>query len=103
MHSTEIECHLFKENPSNIGVHFLVFLKMRLALCRSLLNIESVIFSKSLRELHAAAILFCYGARAQKKSAKLQNMCVHRENWLILSSKIEMKLSKLVCLIQIAG
>ena len=34
---------------------------MRLVLCHSLLNIESTILSKSLREIESAAILFCYG------------------------------------------
>ena len=38
-----------------------------------------------------------------KKSAKLQNTCVHRENWFILSFNIQMKLSKLICVIQFAG
>ena len=42
-------------------MHFLVFVKMRLVLCHSLLNIESTILSKSLREIESAAILFCYG------------------------------------------
>ena len=59
--TVEIKCHLFKTNPSENEVHFLVFLKMRLVLCRSLLNIESIILSKSLREIESAAILFCYG------------------------------------------
>ena len=54
-------CHSFKTNPSENEVHFLVFLKMRLVLCRSLLNMESIILSKSLREIESAAILFCYG------------------------------------------
>ena len=59
--TVEIRCHSFKTNPSENEVHFLVFLKMRLVFCRSLLNIESTILSKSLREIESAAILFCYG------------------------------------------
>ena len=59
--TVEIRCHSFKTNPSENEMHFLVFLKMRLVLCRSLLNIESIILSKSLREIESAAILFCYG------------------------------------------
>ena len=59
--TVEIKCHSFKTNPSENEVHFLVFLKMTLVLCRSLLNIESVFLSKSLREIDSAAILFCYG------------------------------------------
>ena len=49
--TVEIKCHSFKTNPSENEVHFLLFLKMRLVLCRSLLNIESIILSKSLREI----------------------------------------------------
>ena len=56
--TVEIKCHSFKTNPSENEVHFLVFLKMRLVLCRSLLNIESIILSKSLREIESAAIFF---------------------------------------------
>ena len=59
--TVEIRCHSFKTNPSENEMHFLVFLKMRLVLCRSFLNIESIILSKSLREIESAAILFCYG------------------------------------------
>ena len=55
----EIKCRAFKTNPSENEVHFLVFVKMRLVHCRSLLNIESTILSKSLREIESAAILFC--------------------------------------------
>ena len=62
--TVEIRCHSFKKNPSEKEVHFPVFLKMRLVLCRSLLNIESIILSKSLREIESAAILFCYRAWA---------------------------------------
>ena len=56
--TVERKCHSFKTNPSENEVHFLVFLKMRLVLCRSLLNIESIILSKSLREIESAAIFF---------------------------------------------
>ena len=49
--TVEIKCHSFKTNPAENEVHFLLFLKMRLVLCRSLLNIESIILSKSLREI----------------------------------------------------
>ena len=49
--TVEIKCHSFKTNPSENEVHFLLFLRMRLVLCRSLLNIESIILSKSLREI----------------------------------------------------
>ena len=59
--TVEIRCHSFKTNSFENEVHFLVFVKMRLVLCRSLLNIESIILSKSLREIESAAILFCYG------------------------------------------
>ena len=31
-------------------------------------------FSKFLHDIEAAAVFFCYGAWAQKESAKLQNM-----------------------------
>ena len=48
-----------KQNPSQIQLHFPIFLK---------LNVQSVIFSKFLHEN-----LFCYGAWAQNESAKLQN------------------------------
>ena len=48
-----------KQNPSQIQLHFPIFLK---------LNVQSVIFSKFLHEN-----LFCYGACAQNESAKLQN------------------------------
>ena len=47
--TVEIKCHSFKTNPSENEVHFLVFVKMGLALCRSLLNMESIILSRSLR------------------------------------------------------
>ena len=59
--TVKIRCHSFKTNPSENEVPFFVFLKMRLVLCRNLLNIESIILSKSLREIESAAILFCYG------------------------------------------
>ena len=50
---------------SNLGT-FSNFLK---------LNIQSIIFSKFPNEIEAAVgYLFCYGAWAQKESAKFQNM-----------------------------
>ena len=47
-----------KQNPSQIGVHLLIFLKTGLALLHGLLNIESIIFWKPLREMEVAAICF---------------------------------------------
>ena len=66
-------------------MHFPIVLK---------LNVQSIIFSKFLHETDwTGSYLFCYGAWAQKESAKLQNMRA-------CTDKTGLSSIKLVCLIQ---
>ena len=61
------------ESISN-GNAFSNFLKAGLALRRSLLNVESIIFSKLLREIEAAAICFVMerGNRKSQQSPRIR-------------------------------
>ena len=62
-----------KTNPSQVWVHFPIFLK---------LNVQSVIFSKFLHEIEAAAI-YLVMERGHRKSQQNPRICVHAQVKLV--------------------
>ena len=62
-----------KQNPSQIGVHFPIFLK---------LNVRSIIFSKFLHEIKAAAVCFVIEHEC-RKSQQYSRICVRAQRKLV--------------------